>query len=133
MVPDNEEHERQLASVEPSWEKPKQEFTTPGAVDVPSDDNVTTVLWNWENTDPDRAVLAHRPDGGAFVDINFGEVASFARRIAAGLMARGLGQGDKVCIYSPTRYEYTMLNYGIWAAGCAVVTIYEISSAEQVE
>ena len=48
-------------------------------------------------------------------------------------MALGLGQGDKVCIHSPSRYEYTLLNYGIWAAGCAVVTIYETSSADQVE
>ena len=110
-----------------------QEFTTPGAVTIPTDDNVTSVLWEWERTNPDKAVLAHRPDGGDFVDISFGELASRARRIAAGLMSLGLEKGDRVCIYSPTRYEYTMLNYGIWAAGCAVVTIYETSSADQVE
>lgn len=110
-----------------------KEFTTPGAVEVPTDDNVTTVLWEWERTNPDKALLAHRPDGGEFIDITFGEVASRVRRVAAGLMALGLGRGDKVCIYSPTRYEYTILNYGIWAAGCAVVTVYETSAAEQVE
>ena len=110
-----------------------QEFTTPGAVPVPTDDNVTTVLWEWERTNPEKAVLSHRPDSEEFVDISFGEVASFARRIAAGLMSLGLGRGDKVCIYSPTRYEYTLLNYGIWAAGCTVVTVYETSSADQVE
>ena len=110
-----------------------QEFTTPGAVDVPTDDNVTTVLWEWERNDPDKAALAHRTAGGEFVDIGFGEFASLSRRIAAGLMSLGLGKGDKVCVYSPTRYEYTILNYGIWAAGCSVVTVYETSSADQVE
>ncbi len=110
-----------------------QEFTTPGAVTVPEDDNVTTVLWEWERTSPDKVALSHRPDGGDFVDVSFGEVAAKARRIAAGLMALGMEKGDRVCIYAPTRYEYTLLNYGIWAAGCAVVTVYETSSADQVE
>ena len=110
-----------------------QEFTSPGAVEVPTDENTTTVLWNWERTNPDKPVLAHRPDGGEFVDLSFGEVASMSRRVAAGLMSLGLVKGDKVCIYSPSRYEYTILNYGVWAAGCAVVTIYETSSADQVE
>jgi long-chain acyl-CoA synthetase len=110
-----------------------QEFTTPTSVTVPTDDNTTTALWEWERTNPDKTVMAHRPDGGAFVDISYGELASKARRVAAGLMSLGLGKGDMVCIYSPTRYEYTILNYGIWAAGCAVVTIYETSAADQVE
>ena len=110
-----------------------QEFTSPGAVEVSTDENTTTVLWNWERTNPDKPVLAHRPDGGEFVDLSFGEVASMSRRVAAGLMSLGLVKGDKVCIYSPSRYEYTILNYGVWAAGCAVVTIYETSSADQVE
>ena len=110
-----------------------QEFTTPGAVTVPTDDNVTTVLWKWEQSNPDKAVLSHRPDGGDYVDLSYGEVASLSRRVAAGLMSLGLGKGDKVCIYSPSRYEYTILNYGVWAAGCAVVTVYETSSADQVD
>lgn len=110
-----------------------QEFTTPGAVEVPTDDNATSALWDWEQSNPDKVVLKHRPDDGDFVDITYAQLASYARRVAAGLMSLGLGRGDKVCIYSPTRYEYTMLNYGIWAAGCAVVTVYETSSADQVE
>ena len=111
-----------------------QEFTTPGAIEIPTDTNVATDLWHWESSNPSKAALAYRPGGtGDFVDLSFGELASRARRVAAGLMSLGLGKGDKVAIYSPTRYEYTILNYGIWAAGCAVVTIYETSSADQVE
>jgi long-chain acyl-CoA synthetase len=34
---------------------------------------------------------------------------------------------------SKTRYEWTLFDYAIWAAGCVTVPIYETSSAEQVE
>jgi long-chain acyl-CoA synthetase len=48
-------------------------------------------------------------------------------------MSLGLAKGDRVCVFSPTRYEFTVLDYAIWTAGLATVTIYETSSAEQVE
>ena len=34
---------------------------------------------------------------------------------------------------SSTRYEWTLADYAIWAAGAVTVPIYETSSAEQVE
>src|SRR5690606_23797946 len=45
----------------------------------------------------------------------------------------GLQPGARVALFLPTRYEFTLLDYAIWAAGGATVTIYETSSAEQVK
>jgi long-chain acyl-CoA synthetase len=109
-----------------------QEYTSPGAVAVDPNENLTTALWQWEAERPDHPILSYR-SAGPFVDIDYGELAAKSRRVAAGLMALGLQKGDRVCVFSPTRYEYTILTYGIWAAGCVLVTIYDTSSAEQVE
>lgn len=109
-----------------------QEYTSPGAIPVDPELTVPDTLWAVESAHPSKAVLAHR-DGDSFVDMTLSEMAGKVRRLAAGLMALGLNKGDRVCLFSPTRIEFTLLDYAIWAAGCATVTIYETSSAEQVE
>jgi long-chain acyl-CoA synthetase len=53
--------------------------------------------------------------------------------VAKGLVARGIRPGDPVAIMCRTRYEWTVLDFAIWAAGGVGVPIYETSSAEQVE
>ena len=50
-----------------------------------------------------------------------------------GLLALGIQKGDRVALFCSTRYEFTLLDYAIWAAGAVTVTIYDTASAEQVE
>src|SRR4029077_7769526 len=57
------------------------------------------------------------------------EVAALAK----GFMAAGIGEGDRVALLSRTRYEWTVVDYALWAAGAVTVPVYETSSAEQVE
>ncbi len=108
-----------------------QTHAQPGAVAVDPSENLTTALWDAERSHPDLAIMAHRVDD-AFVDIGFAEVAQRVRRIAAGLMALGVEPGDRVALFSPTRIEFTLIDYAVWAAGAATVTIYETSAPEQV-
>ncbi|MEX2654621.1 MAG: long-chain fatty acid--CoA ligase [Acidimicrobiia bacterium] len=110
-----------------------KEFTAPGEVAVDPAENLTTQLWKNAESLPDHAIAAYRVGDGPFQDVTYSEFASQVRRAAAGLMALGLDKGDRVCIFSPTRYEFTVLDYAIWTAGLATVTIYETSSAEQVD
>ncbi len=109
-----------------------QEYTSPGAIAVDPNLTVPDTLWAVEAVNPSKGILAYR-EGDAFTDVTLGDMAAKVRRLAAGLMALGLEKGDRVCLFSPTRIEFTLLDYAIWAAGCATVTIYETSSAEQVE
>ena len=51
--------------------------------------------------------------------------------VARGLIAAGIQPGARVALMSRTRYEWTLLDYAIWAAGGVTVPIYETSSAEQ--
>ena len=53
--------------------------------------------------------------------------------VAKGLVARGIEPGQSVGIMSRTRYEWTLLDFAIWAAGAVPVPLYETSSAEQVQ
>ncbi|MDN3022751.1 AMP-dependent synthetase/ligase [Streptomyces sp. S.PB5] len=62
--------------------------------------------------------------------------AAFAREVtvvAKGLIAAGLETGDRVAVMSRTRYEWTVLDFAIWAAGGQTVPVYATASAEQVE
>ncbi len=108
------------------------EFTTLGEVSIDPAENMTSALWKHEQERPTHPILSRRL-GDEFVPITYSEMASQVRRLAAGFIGLGLEPGTRICIFSPTRYEFTLLDYAIWAAGCATVTIYETSSAEQVE
>ncbi len=110
-----------------------QEYTTSGSVEVAPDKNLTSELWEHEQKNGAKPILSYRQGSGPFVDVTFAEMAQQVRRIAAGLMSLGLGDGDRVCLFSPTRHEFTLFDYAIWTAGCATVTIYDSSSADQVD
>ena len=58
---------------------------------------------------------------------------SLVRSVARGLVARGVAAGQPVAILSPTRYEWTVLDFALWTAGTFAVPIYDSSSAEQIE
>lgn len=109
-----------------------KEYSSPTAVEVDPNETVPDGLWEAERNHPNRAALAYR-DGDGFVDLSTKDVANRVRRIAAGFMAAGLEKGDRICLFSSSRREFTEVDYAIWAAGCATVTIYETSSSEQVE
>lgn len=54
------------------------------------------------------------------------------RAVAAGLMAQGVGLGDRVAIFSPTVYEWAVADCALMYAGAQVVPIYDTSSPQQV-
>ncbi|MFG3166699.1 AMP-dependent synthetase/ligase [Streptomyces sp. NPDC048200] len=79
------------------------------------------------------AIVLRRPGAGAWTPVT---AAAFAREVtdtAKGLIAAGLEPGGRVAVMSRTRYEWTVLDFAIWAAGGQTVPVYATSSAEQVE
>ena len=109
-----------------------KEYIAPGEVDVAADDNVVTALMENAKQSPARPALAYR-DGDGFVDISTADFAETVRSLAAGLVGLGIEPGDRVCIFMPTRVEFTYFDYAIWSVGATAVTIYESSSPDQVE
>ena len=109
-----------------------QEYTTPGEVEVGKDETLTTSLFEAYDQHPTRPAFATRV-GNTFQTISTKAFVDEVLDVAAGLMGLGIEAGDRVCIMSPTRYEWTVMDYAIWCAGAVTVPIYETSSAEQVE
>jgi long-chain acyl-CoA synthetase len=78
-------------------------------------------------------VALRRRDGDAWVDVTARRFADEVTGVAKGLIASGIGAGDRIAVMSRTRYEWTVADFAIFTVGAVVVPIYETSSAEQVE
>jgi len=75
----------------------------------------------------DTPAIRHKQDG-AWRDITFGQLATQTAEIGRGLIALGVGPGERVCILSGTRPEWTAAALGIARAGAVIVPIYPTSS-----
>ena len=100
-------------------------------VPVDAGDNVLAALYERANThgsDPAMLILAD----GATETLTASDVVVRVRKLAAGLIGAGVGAGDRVAIFSHARFEWALVDYAIWQAGAASVTIYETSALDQV-
>ncbi len=52
--------------------------------------------------------------------------------VARGLVAAGIGHGDRIGLLSRTRYEWTLVDYALWSIGAVTVPIYDTSSPDQI-
>ena len=109
------------------------EFRVPQLVHVDPAHNLNDLLAARVAATPDRTVVEVQttPTSG-WVPVSARAFDAQVVAVAKGLVARGVQPGDHVAIMSRTRYEWTLLDWAIWAAGAIGVPIYETSSAEQV-
>ena len=106
----------------------------PVAADLRKDDPRTAVdLWKRRLAATPEAVAFRYYDRDAWQGMTFGEADGIAREIAAGLVARGVVPGDRVCIVSQTRVEWVLCDIAIMLAGGIAVPIYASNTAEQCE
>jgi len=120
-----------------------REYGTPAVVDIPPSATLTDVVFERAAHTPAAVVmrckggtvLAPAPVSadGSWRDVTARQFAGDVAALAKGLIAAGIAAGDRVALMSRTRYEWTAVDYAIWAAGATTVPIYETSSAEQVE
>ncbi|MFD0686896.1 AMP-dependent synthetase/ligase [Actinomadura fibrosa] len=110
-----------------------REFSVPAMVEVPDSANLTDAPFTRAAEHPGAIVLRRRTAGGGWSAVTAAEFAAEVAGVAKGLIAAGIEAGDRVALLSKTRYEWTVLDYAIWAAGAVAVPIYETSSAEQIE
>lgn len=58
----------------------------------------------------DRPAIRSQRDG-AWVDVSYRRLDEEVRQLASGLIAAGVGLGDRVCILSETRPEWTLVDF----------------------
>jgi long-chain acyl-CoA synthetase len=110
-----------------------REYSVPALADIPSTANLADVVRRRAAEQPDAVALRRKNRSGTWEDVTTAQFRDEVYALAAGLIAAGIDAGDRVAIMSHTRYEWTLIDYAIWAAGAVSVPIYETSSAEQAE
>jgi long-chain acyl-CoA synthetase len=106
----------------------------PELAELRKDDPRTAVeLWKRRLAATPEAVAFRYFDKDAWQGMTFREADAIAREIAAGLIARGVLPGDRVCIVSQTRLEWVLSDVAILLAGGIAVPIYASNTPEQCE
>lgn len=108
------------------------QINVPALVPAPTSGNLTDLVADRAHFEPERVMLS-RPLGEGWQEVSARTFAAEVRQVAKGLIALGIKPGDRVGILSRTRYEWTILDFGIWFAGGVVVPVYETSAAEQIQ
>src|SRR4051794_33544321 len=109
------------------------EFHTPLRLEVNPSNNLNDLLAERVTGTPDRVVVEHKTQqDGPWIPLTAREFDAEIVSVAKGLVALGVEPGDHVGIMSRTRYEWSLLDWAVWAAGAVPVPLYETSSAEQV-
>ncbi|OBI14857.1 long-chain fatty acid--CoA ligase [Mycobacterium sp. E2327] len=108
-----------------------REYSVPARFTVGEHENVAAMVFEHERDDPSFVIFQRQIDG-VWTDVTCAEAAKEVRAAALGLISLGVQAGDRVSIFSATRYEWAILDLAILAVGAVTVPIYETSSAEQV-
>ncbi|WP_456787359.1 AMP-dependent synthetase/ligase [Cellulomonas sp. P5_C5] len=109
------------------------EFHLPLRVEVDPSKNLNDLFAERVTSTPDGVLVEHKTQqDGPWIPLTAREFDAEIVAVAKGLVARGVQPGDRVGIMSRTRYEWSLLDWAVWAAGAIPVPLYETSSAEQV-
>ncbi len=107
-------------------------YGVPTLADVPPSATLPEVVFRRAGTDPATVMLRKRTCTGRWQDVTAVQFRDEVAALAKGLVAAGIEPGDRVALMSRTRYEWTLIDYAVWAAGGVTVPVYETSSADQV-
>ncbi|HEX4619983.1 MAG TPA: AMP-binding protein, partial [Myxococcaceae bacterium] len=78
--------------------------------------------------DQEALVVAHQE-----FRATYRELVEQCELVARGLMARGVGKGDRVGIWSPNRYEWVVIQYATAAMGAILVNINPAYRTSELE
>jgi long-chain acyl-CoA synthetase len=109
-----------------------REKTVPPLVPTPVAKNTTDFVVEQAEKPSNPALFARRDASGTWQDVTAKAFRSDVEQIAKGLIAAGVGPGDRVGIMARTCYEWTLVDFAIWFAGAVSVPVYETSSPSQI-
>ena len=101
-----------------------REYSIPALARIPATANLADVVFGRAQTAPDTVMLRKRTADGRWQDVTAWQFRGEVSALAKGLIAAGIDPGDRVALMSHTRYEWTLIDYAIWAAGAVTVPVY---------
>jgi len=107
-------------------------LSSPALASVAHDLHLTALLRERVAAGADRAFAEYKDDAGSWLSMSVGDFAGGVRACAKGLVASGVRAGDRVGLMGSTRYEWSVMDFAIFAVGAVTVPIYPSSSAAQV-
>jgi long-chain acyl-CoA synthetase len=111
-----------------------REYSIPALADIPVSASLADIVTRRAAEQPQAVTLRRKvPGRDGWQGVTATQFRDEVHALAKGLIAAGVGTGDRVALMSRTRYEWTLVDYALWTAGAVVVPIYETSSAEQAE
>jgi long-chain acyl-CoA synthetase len=110
-----------------------RDYSIPALAEITDSASLADVVFGRAEGEPRTTVMRRRSADGSWQDVTAAQFRDDVSALAKGLIAAGVEPGDRVALMSATRYEWTLIDYAIWAAGAVTVPVYETSSADQVE
>ena len=110
-----------------------REAASPSLIDVDPSMSIPGLLRDRLRRSPHSTIIERKSAlGSTWTPMTVVEFVDQVTAVAKGLVAKGVEPGDRVSIMSRTRYEWTLLDFAVWAAGAVPVPIYETSAVDQV-
>ena len=81
---------------------------------------------------PNRKGMSWKSQG-RWHSITFSRVCELAQAVGQSLIELGVEPGDKVCIFSPNRPEWTLADLAILGAGAVTVPCFATNTADQTQ
>ncbi|HEY2286224.1 MAG TPA: AMP-dependent synthetase/ligase [Streptosporangiaceae bacterium] len=110
-----------------------RDYSIPALAQIADRASLADVVFSRGSSQPQSVALRRRSGDGTWRDVTAAVFRDEVAALAKGLVAAGVEPGERIGLMSRTRYEWTLIDYAIWAAGAVTVPVYETSSAEQVE
>ncbi|MDO4910419.1 MAG: long-chain fatty acid--CoA ligase [Corynebacterium sp.] len=107
-------------------------FSTPAKYTIGPKETCLTAMLAIAHARP-YGVMFTRPNNFDWVEVTAKDFADEVFAVAKGLIANGVKQGDRIALLSESRYEWSLMDFAIWAAGAVSVPIYGSSSMSQVQ
>lgn len=109
-----------------------QEVHTPAKFEIAEGETCLTAMMDTAKARP-HGVMFTRPANYEWVNVTAKEFVAEVFEVAKGIIAAGVEKGDRVALIAATRYEWSLLDFAIWAAGAVTVPVYPSSSLSQVQ
>lgn len=79
----------------------------------------------------DKTLVIYKNAEGVWEDLSWNQINEKVRNVGYYLLSKGVKPGEKVCLFSPNRYEWWVADLAILSIGAVNVPIYATNSAEE--
>ncbi len=95
-------------------------------------ETLNEMFWKSVESFEDVDAMKYWSDG-KLRSVSYAAFGERVKNLAKGLMELGIKPGDRVAIYSDTRYEWELFDFAAMTAGAIVVTVHSVLNKQQVE